>query len=67
MNSIIDRFGESVPTQTLNETHFSVEMTVYLSNNFYGWVFASSGKMKIMEPAEAVDGFRKDLESFDDK
>lgn len=67
MNSIIDRFGESVPTQAVDRTHFSVEVTVDLSNNFYGWIFASAGKMKIVEPAEAMAGFHKVFESFDEK
>lgn len=67
MNSIIDRFGESVSTQMLDRNHFSVEVTVDLSNNFYGWVFASAGKMKIVDPAEAVVGFRRVLNSYDEK
>lgn len=62
MNSIIDRFGEDVPTQIVDENHFSVETTVNPSSNFYGWVFASAGKMKISAPQEAVNGFRKMLE-----
>lgn len=37
MNSIIDRFGEDVPTQTVDESHFSVETTVNLSSNFCDW------------------------------
>ncbi len=64
MNSIIDRFGEDVRTQTVDTDHFSVQVTVNLSSNFYGWVFASAGKMKIMGPREAVEGFRKMLEIF---
>ena len=64
MNSIIDRFGEDVPVQTVDAAHFSAQVTVDLSSNFYGWVFASAGKMKIAEPQEAVEGFRKMLESF---
>lgn len=50
MNSIIDRFGEDVATQVVDDSHFSVEATVDLSSNFYGWVFASAGKMRIVEP-----------------
>lgn len=50
MNSIIDRFGEDVATQVVDDNHFSVEATVDLSSNFYGWVFASGGKMKITAP-----------------
>lgn len=64
MNSIIDRFGEDVPVQTVDADHFSAKVTVDLSNNFYGWVFASAGKMKITAPKEAVEGFREVLESF---
>ena len=64
MNSIIDRFGEDVPVQIVDASHFNAHVTVDLSNNFYGWVFASAGKMKITEPQEAAEGFRKLLESF---
>lgn len=62
MNSIIDRFWEDVPTQIVDESRFGVETTVDLSSNFYGWVFASAGKMRIMAPPEAVDDFQMMLE-----
>ena len=67
MNSIIDRFGEDVFTKVVDESHFSVEVTVNLSSNFYGWVFASSGKMRIVDPPEAVDGFHSVLNCFTDE
>ena len=67
MNSIIDRFGEDAPTQIVDKNHFTVEATVDLSSNFYGWVFASAGKMRIVEPQEAVDGFFRMLESFSER
>lgn len=67
MNSIIDRFGEDVSTQVVDESHFSVEVTVNLSSNFYGWVFASGGKMKITAPQEAMEGFCRMLESFSER
>ncbi|MGM9684234.1 MAG: helix-turn-helix transcriptional regulator [Eubacteriales bacterium] len=64
MNSIIDRFGEDVTTQIVDENHFSVEATVDLSSTFYGWVFASAGKMKITGPQEAIDGFNNVIKCF---
>ena len=64
MNSIIDRFGEDVLVQIVDADYFSAQVTVDLSSNFYGWVFASAGKMRITEPQEAVEGFQKMLESF---
>ena len=67
MNSIIDRFGEDASTQIVDKNHFTVEATVDLSSKFYGWVFASGGKMKITAPQEAVDGFQRMLESFSER
>ena len=67
MNSIIDRFGEDAPTQIVDKNHFTVEATVDLSSNFYGWVFASAGKMRITAPQEAVEGFHRMLESFSER
>ena len=67
MNSIIDRFGEDVPVQTVDADHFCAQVTVDLSSNFYGWVFASAGKMRITAPQEAVEGFHRMLESFSER
>lgn len=64
MNSIVDRFGEGVLTHITDDTHFTADVTVDLSNTFYGWVFASAGKMRIIEPPEAVEGFQKMLAAF---
>lgn len=66
MNSIIDRFGEDVETHIANSTHFMVKATVDLSDTFYGWVFSSAGRMKIVDPPEAVKGFRNILNSFEE-
>ncbi len=59
MGNIIDRFGEKVCTEVVDAGHFKVTTTVDLSTNFYGWIFASAGKIQIKAPAEAIDGFRK--------
>lgn len=56
--------GEDVSVKIVDADHFSAQVTVDLSSNFYGWVFASAGKMKITAPQEAVEGFREVLESF---
>lgn len=57
INSIIDRFGEDVETHIVNSSHFMVKATVDLSDIFYGWVFSSAGRMKLIAPPEAVKGF----------
>lgn len=64
MASIIDRFGEKVETEVVDGGHFKVTVTIDLSNHFYGWVFASGGKMRILGPEKAVSGFQAMLDSF---
>lgn len=64
MGSIIDRFGEDVSVQIVDKEHFRVTATVALSNNFYGWVFASGGKMRILEPEKAQAQFNNILGNF---
>lgn len=64
MNSIIDRFGEKVHTEIVDDEHFLVKTTVALSHVFYGWIFASGGKMRIIAPQAAVDRFNELLDSY---
>ncbi len=64
MNSIIDRFGRKVHTEIADEEHFIVEAKVDLSNTFYGWVFSSAGKMKILAPTVAVEGFQSMIDRY---
>ena len=64
MDSIIDRFGEKVYTEVVDKDHFKVVTTVALSDNFYGWVFASAGTMHIISPQKATDHFANIINSF---
>ena len=57
MSSIIDKFGADVKTEIVNANHFKVIAEISLSDNFYGWVFASGGSMQITSPAWVRDEF----------
>ena len=39
MKTIIDHYGEAVPTRTYDEEHFTTNIEVDPSGTFYGWVF----------------------------
>ena len=64
INSIIDRFGVDIKTTVVDNNHFTVTVPVNLSNIFYGWVFSSAGKMKILFPQKAIDKFQFLLETY---
>lgn len=55
MNTIIDRFGTGVDTEIYDVDRFKANVTVHLSNNFYGWLCALAGKVKLIAPQSAVD------------
>ena len=64
MKHIVDRFREKVQTKQSDNKHFSAIVTVSLSPTFYGWVFSFGGKMKLISPVKAVNGFDNMLNRF---
>ena len=58
MSSIIDKFGDDVKTEIVDDGHFKAIVDVDLSGNFYGWVFASKGKMQIINPERVKNEFQ---------
>ena len=57
MKIIIDRFGEDVNTEILNDDYFKAIVDVSVSPTFYGWVFQFGGKMSIVSPDEVKTEF----------
>lgn len=64
MGSIIDKFGVDVKTEIVDEEYFKVIVEVNLSGNFYGWVFASQGAMRITYPTWVKENFRRIVNSY---
>lgn len=64
MNRVVDYFGDTVSVQIIDSGHFKVTTSIALSNNFYGWVFSSGGKMRILGPEKAKSEFNIILDNF---
>ena len=62
MKSIIDRFGSTIRTKSLDAEHFQVKVKVCVGPTFYRWVFGFGGKIKITGPNEVVDKYREMLQ-----
>ena len=58
MRSIIDRFGEDVQTETVDEQHFRATFEVAPSPPFFSWVFTFGGKIRIISPTSVQDEMR---------
>lgn len=64
MKTIIDHYGEAVPTRTYDEEHFTTNIEVDPSGTFYGWVFKFMGGIQIIAPQECVEEMKRIAHRF---
>lgn len=58
---IIDRFGKDIPVITMGEEYFQTTVSVAMSGQFLGWLFALGDSVQIISPASAVDKMREHI------
>ena len=58
MRSVIDRFGENVRTETVDEQHFRATVEVAPSPPFFSWIFTFGGKIRIIGPLTVLEEMR---------
>ena len=64
---LIDRFGTDIWMTPSGEDHFTAQVTVTVSKQFFGWVTAIGKDMKIQAPLDVKDEYRQYLlEIFQD-
>ena len=59
MRSIIDRFGEDVRTEVVDDNHFQAIVEVAPSPPFFGWIFTFAGKIRILKPDNVLEEMRQ--------
>ena len=50
MRSVIDKFGENIRVDIVDDQHFTAQVQVQTSQTFYAWVFTFAGEIEIIEP-----------------
>ena len=63
-NVIIDQFGRDINLRKVDDEHFEVRVDVVVSNQFFGWIVALGGKVRITNPQNVVEGFNECIEKF---
>ena len=58
-NVVVDQFGHKVDMVPVDKDHFSVQVDVAVSPQFFGWIVGTGGKVKVLEPETVVDGMRE--------
>ncbi len=57
MRSIIDKFGENIHVDVMDEKHFVASVQVQTSRTFYAWVFTFGGEIEILEPEDVREAY----------
>ncbi|MBQ8001663.1 MAG: WYL domain-containing protein [Ruminococcus sp.] len=58
---VADRFGKNVIVNEDGEGHFTVDVRVALSPQFFGWLFGLGDAVQIVSPQNAVDMYKSHL------
>ena len=53
MQNVVDKFGEDIETEVLDEYTFTAKVTVCVSPTFYSWIFGFAGDIRILAPETA--------------
>lgn len=58
---VIDRFGKDIMMIPAGESHFTVNVDVAVSRQFFGWVFALGNGAKIISPPDVVEQVNQEI------
>ena len=59
MQNVVDKFGEEIETDILNEDTFSAKIVVRPSRTFFSWVFGFCGGIRILEPTSVREEYER--------
>ena len=63
----IDRFGKDIIIAPVDEGHFRTTVTVAVSKQFFGWIMAIDGDVKIVAPDSVVKQLKAEIERLAEK
>ena len=58
---IVDRFGREIPMIRTDDDHFTANVNVAVSGQFFGWVMALGGSVRIISPDHVIEKMREAL------
>lgn len=64
MQNVVDRFGEGVETEVVDEGTFKAVVSVHPSRTFFSWIVGFCGGIRIAEPWEVKRSYEEMLKSI---
>ena len=66
LDTVYDKFGKDIYCQEIDEKHFSVQVEVAITDQFFGWLCGLGRKVKIISPPPVQEKFKEHLEKIKD-
>lgn len=67
MREMVDRFGDEIESEALDDEYFRMKVHVTVSHGFFSWLFQFAGDVEVLEPKmvrnKYLDMARKVLEN----
>ena len=64
---LIDRFGKDIIIAPVDDGHFRTTVTVAVSKQFFGWIMAIDGDVRIVAPDKVVNQMKEEIEKQAEK
>lgn len=64
VGAMLDRFGKELSIVPEGDHHFTMQVEVAVSPQFFGWLCAFGSEIKILEPEDVIDQFRNYLDGI---
>lgn len=62
MDSVLDRFGDEVNIEPIDDEHFKATAAVSVSQTFFAWIFQFAGHIQLAGPVAVQERFQKMLD-----
>ena len=67
VSGFIDRFGKDIIIAPVDDDHFRTTVTVAVSKQFFGWIMAIDGDVKVVAPNTVVEQLKAEIERLAEK
>ena len=64
LDTVIDKFGNKPFYQKVDDKHFSVQVEVPITDQFFGWLCSFGKRVKIISPPPIQDKFKEYLDKI---
>lgn len=64
LDTVYDKFGKDIYCQEIDEKHFSVQVEVAVTDQFFGWLCGLGRKVKIISPPPVQEKFKDFLDKI---